>query len=388
MMNPASTTGTALAAPPARFDIYAQVHKGLRACMAASLVETGRMDSSDDPSVKCMLDNLDQLLDWCAGHLQKENQFVHPAIEARNPAACSRMAEEHAHHEASIAQLRESIDRLSRAGGAAREAAATRLYRQLAVFVADNLAHMETEESVNNAILWAGYADVELAELAELHAAIVAATSPSQLAVDVRWITPHLRPSELAALMRGLQASMPPDVFASVAAMVGAHLPPQRQRRLAAELGLPVPAPQAEPLAIVQRFIDAAFVRFDARAAAQCVTPDFVAHPWAAFGLPPGPAALEVVVPWFGNAFDEASAELADPLIDGDRVALRYTYAARHVGDLFGIAATGRRFRIEGICIVRLAGGRVAEYWREEDMLGLQRQLGVPTLLPAEATTA
>nr|WP_214699297.1 ester cyclase [Variovorax paradoxus] len=387
MTNPAtaSTTATAIDTPAARFDIYAQVHKGLRACMAATLVEVGRMDCGDDQAVKWVLDRLDQLLDWCVGHLQKENQFVHPAIEARDPAASLRMAGEHAHHDASIAQLRDDADRLSRAGGAARESAATRLYRQLAVFVADNLAHMDTEESVNNAILWAGYTD---AELAELHAAIVAATSPSQLAVDVRWITPHLSPSELAALMRGLQASMPPEVFAGVAGMVGPHLPPQGRRWLAFELGLPALAPHDDPLAIVERFIAATFVRFDAGAAAQWVTPDFVAHPWAAYGLPPGPAALEAVVPVFGNAFGEASAEVIDHMIDGDRVALRYVYAARHVGDLFGIAATGRRFRIEGICIVRLAGGRVAEYWREEDMLGLQRQLGVATLLPAEATAA
>lgn len=387
MTNPATASPTcaSIDTPAARFDIYAQVHKGLRACMAATLVEVGRMDCGDDQAVKCVLDGLDQLLDWCAGHLHKENQFVHPAIEARDPAASLRMAGEHVHHDACIAQLRDDADRLSRAGGAARESAAARLYRRLAGFVADNLAHMDTEETVNNAILWAGYTD---GELGELHAAIVAATSPSQLAVDVRWITPHLSPSEIAALMRGLQASMPPEVFAGVAGMVGPHLPPQARRRLAVELGLPALAPLDDPLAIVERFIAATFVRFDAAAAAQWVTPDFVAHPWAAHGLPPGPAALEAVVPVFGNAFCDASAEVVDHMVDGDRVALRYVYAARHVGDLFGIAATGRRFRIEGICIVRLAGGRVAEYWREEDMLGLQRQLGVATLLPAQASAA
>lgn len=207
------------------------------------------------------------------------------------------------------------------------------------------------------------------------------------MSVDVRWITPHLSPSELAALMRGLQSSMPPEVFVEVAGLVAPYIPPRRWHPLAVELALPAVAALDDALAVVERFIDAAFVRFDAATASRCVTDSFVGHPWAAFGLPAGPAALEAVVPLFGHAFADASVELLDPIVEGDRVALRYAYAARHVGDLFGIAATGRRFRIDGICFVRLSEGSIAEYWREEDMLGLQRQLGVPTLLPAEAAT-
>jgi predicted ester cyclase len=148
----------------------------------------------------------------------------------------------------------------------------------------------------------------------------------------------------------------------------------------------PVPAARsvASPHAdtrVVERFIDAVFVRFDADAAARLITPDFVSHPWAALGAPAGPAGVHAIVPFFRTAFGEVSATVLDRLVDGDRVALRYAYAGRHVGDLFGIPATGRHFRMEGIAILRLEDGRVAEYWREEDMLGLQRQLGVASLL-------
>ena len=130
-----------------------------------------------------------------------------------------------------------------------------------------------------------------------------------------------------------------------------------------------------------ERFIDAVFVRFDANAAVQLVTPDFVSHPWAALGAPPGPAGVHAMVPFFKTAFAEVRVTVLDRLADGDRIALRYAYAGRHVGDLFGLPATGRSFSIEGIAIIRIANGRVSEYWREEDMLGLQRQLGVASLL-------
>jgi predicted ester cyclase len=137
------------------------------------------------------------------------------------------------------------------------------------------------------------------------------------------------------------------------------------------------------PSTCAERFIDAAFVRFDAIDAAHCVTADFVSHPWAALGAPAGPAGVHTMVPFFKTAFAGVSATVLDRLVDGDRIALRYVYAGRHVGDLFGLPATGRAFSIEGIAIVRIADGLVAEYWREEDMLGLQRQLGVASLLAA-----
>lgn len=215
----AASTASTIAAPP-RFDLYALVHKGHRAFMAATLVELGRMDCEDDQALKRVLDQLDQLLDFCAGHVEKENRHVHAAIEARNPGASQRVAAEHAHHGAAIDSLRAEADRLARTAAGAREASAARLYRQTALFVAENLEHMELEESENNAVLWASYSD---AELAEIHAAIVAATSPDELALDAQWLAPSLRPSELAALMGGVRASMPAEVFAAIVAMVRPH---------------------------------------------------------------------------------------------------------------------------------------------------------------------
>jgi len=50
---------------------------------------------------------------------------------------------------------------------------------------------------------------------------------------------------------------------------------------------------------------------------------------------------------------------------------------------LFGMAPTRRAFEIAGIAIMRIdADGRIAEFWREEDMLTLQRQLGLASMLP------
>jgi predicted ester cyclase len=44
---------------------------------------------------------------------------------------------------------------------------------------------------------------------------------------------------------------------------------------------------------------------------------------------------------------------------------------------LLGVPATGKRFRISGIGIYRIAEGKVAENWEQTDLLGLMQQLGV-----------
>lgn len=368
-----------------RFDLYAQVHKGLRAFMCATLVDFGRIDADDDQQAKALLDQLDELLEFCSGHIDKEHAFVHAALAARAPGTARRIADEHTAHADAIEQLRADAHALACTRGAARRDAAVRLYRALAVFVAENLAHMELEESQCNAALWAAFSD---AELAELHGRIVAATAPEQMALGARWIVPNLTSAEREALLARVRATLPAPAFDGLLELVRPHLAPAEQQRLGSLLALPgwlAPAP-GSAMHCVRQFIDATFVHFDATAAAALVSPGFIAHPWAAYGLPPGPAALVLVTGVLRAAFSEVRLTIDDVLVDGDRLALRYLYEGRHSGELFGIAATGRRFKLAGIAIVRVVDGKVAEYWREEDMLELQRQLGAESS-PANAAS-
>lgn len=63
-------------------------------------------------------------------------------------------------------------------------------------------------------------------------------------------------------------------------------------------------------------------------------------------------------------------------VIDGDRHADRWVLTGTHRGELFGIAATGRRVRIEGATFTRLGtDGLVVEDIHFSDTLGLMAQL-------------
>ncbi len=73
---------------------------------------------------------------------------------------------------------------------------------------------------------------------------------------------------------------------------------------------------------------------------------------------------------------------LEDVIAEGDKVAVRWTSRGTHVGDGFGIPATGRSFTIQGIDVHQLRDGRMAEHWDVVDMYSLLIQLGA---LPAPA---
>ena len=79
-------------------------------------------------------------------------------------------------------------------------------------------------------------------------------------------------------------------------------------------------------------------------------------------------------------AFPDLRVEIRDMLAEGDRVVTRLVLEGTHTQRLMGVAASGRRVRIWGVRIDRLAEGRIVESWFHWDSLGLLEQIGA---LPA-----
>ena len=71
---------------------------------------------------------------------------------------------------------------------------------------------------------------------------------------------------------------------------------------------------------------------------------------------------------------------IADVVAEDDRVVVRWVNSGTHAGAFLGVPRTGRSFRIAGIDIHRVAGGRLAEHWHVIEEFALLQQLG---LLPA-----
>jgi len=216
-----------------RHDLYARVHKGLRVFMGDTLAAVGRMDPADADDAAAALGQLRLLLELCQSHLEHENRFLHTAMEARRPGSAARTDEDHVGHEEAIDELTAEIGAVERATGAARTAAAHRLYLRLATFVAENLAHMHVEETANNAVLWACYTDDEL--LAIEHA-LVAAIPPQKMGAFLRWMLPSMSHAERVAMLSGMRQGAPAEAFAGVLGLTRAYVPARDWAKLAAAL--------------------------------------------------------------------------------------------------------------------------------------------------------
>jgi iron-sulfur cluster repair protein YtfE (RIC family) len=223
------------AATAPRHDLYASIHKALRSFMSETLLRISRIDVADATDRDAALAELDALLTLCSEHLRHENEFVHTAIEARQPAGSRRVADEHNEHLQSIAALRAEAEGLRSAAPDEADRLALRLYRHLALFVAENFQHMHIEETAHHALLWQHCSD---AELDALHDRLLASIAPQEHVLVARWMVPACTPRERAAIVGAAQAQMPPEAVLGVLAVVRPHVDDTGWLKLAAAVGI------------------------------------------------------------------------------------------------------------------------------------------------------
>ena len=132
----------------------------------------------------------------------------------------------------------------------------------------------------------------------------------------------------------------------------------------------------------VRRFIDEVFVKGNPDGVDKLVTHDFTPHSWGK--IPPGVEPLKQAIRRVHAGLSDVRFKIEDMLAEDDKVAVRATAHAKQQGDFMGIPASGREYTISETHIFHMRDGKVAEHWRDADMLGLMQQLGA---LPEARTT-
>jgi len=77
------------------------------------------------------------------------------------------------------------------------------------------------------------------------------------------------------------------------------------------------------------------------------------------------------------KAFPDIHLTIDDMVVEGDKVATRWTLTGTHKGEFMGRPPTNKKVTIWGITIDRVAGGKFVESWVRYDNLGLMQQLGL-----------
>jgi|SRR5450631_496022 steroid delta-isomerase-like uncharacterized protein len=100
------------------------------------------------------------------------------------------------------------------------------------------------------------------------------------------------------------------------------------------------------------------------------------------YGLPPGMAdgheGFKKVLGPFFEAFPDLHLEVQFTVADDDRIVLYSSTTGTHRGPLMGMAATGKRFKVNGTDIFRFNDeGKIAAHWGVFDTFGMLAQLGL-----------
>ena len=127
--------------------------------------------------------------------------------------------------------------------------------------------------------------------------------------------------------------------------------------------------------AMVSRFVEEGLTQANPEAFDEFVAPDFVHYTGGKVDVE-GIEAFKEFITMLHTAFD-LKFPGEDIFAEGDKVVVRTTYSGTHQGEFHGIAPTGKDVVFTGICIFRIADGKIAEIWTEYDVLGLMQQLGV-----------
>lgn len=132
--------------------------------------------------------------------------------------------------------------------------------------------------------------------------------------------------------------------------------------------------------AIATRIFDEVISRGDRALAEQLIAPSYVDHR----GGPQGREGFLLGLKAIRAAFPDWTSTVEDMVVEGDRVAARWTVRGTHRGPFMGMPATNRAITMQEAGILRFENGQLAEIWRVADELSLLRQLGV--LPPAQDT--
>lgn len=219
-----------------RFNMYAGIHKALRALMTDTLLAVGRADPGDDTEVHDACDRVVELMEFCERHIEHENRFIHTALRARCPGVCDAVADDHDDHLRHTRHLSAAARAVGGVPAAERAAALHALYLALALFVADNLQHMHAEETQHNAALWAAYNDFELLAI---HDELVASIPPEEMMVTARWLFPSMNALERCMLANDMQAKAPAPAFDALLDLARQHLTQRDWAKLTRSINLP-----------------------------------------------------------------------------------------------------------------------------------------------------
>lgn len=129
---------------------------------------------------------------------------------------------------------------------------------------------------------------------------------------------------------------------------------------------------------VVSQFIDLAFVKNNLDEAAKLLADKYQIHdPSRPNGILVGRDAWKPGQSMYAKAIPNRRWTIQRQFQDGDHVITQWTIEGTQTGDLPGIPATNRPFKVEGMVISRVEEEKIVEQWQVWDTQGFLEQINV-----------
>ncbi|MGB8194041.1 MAG: hemerythrin domain-containing protein [Chitinophagaceae bacterium] len=194
-----------------RFNIFNQIHKGLRAMLYNMALTIQHTDFSREEEAKATLRKMKQVLELYAEHGGHEDNIVFPAVREVSPATVASLEAEHEKDEQLTNDLLLQIHTYRYAANIIEKVAVGySIHLAFQEFVAFNLQHMCREEQTINPLLWEKYSDLELMQLQK---EVRMQVKPESEIIFTRWMLQGLSDGEIKMWFSKVQESAPAAVW-------------------------------------------------------------------------------------------------------------------------------------------------------------------------------
>jgi hypothetical protein len=198
------------------YDIYRNVHKGIRVEMFAVATELGSLDPDDTAACRRFASRFRILELLLTKHAMHEDLHLESAIAEALGDRAAQLAVAHVMLESQVERIGRIVDAALTAAGPDRRAGLHMAYLELAAFVGAYLQHQDDEERIVMRALDAAF---PTAALAQLDAAIVASISPEILGQFLAIMLPAMNVLDRCELLAEIRAHAPAEAFAGIWAL-------------------------------------------------------------------------------------------------------------------------------------------------------------------------
>jgi hypothetical protein len=215
------------------FDLYRDIHKGIRAELFDVTLASGRIDPScraDRAALAGHVLSVGQVLEMHAHH---EDVNLEPVLLEHAPSLAEQIDRDHHVLDARFGFVTELAQSTVDAAAADQRRLMHLLYLELSGFTSAYLAHQSVEERV---VMPALERAVGVDAVVGLHVSIVSAIAPEQMARSLAFMLPAMNIDDRTELLTGMKKTAPKEAFEAVTGLAKSVLEPTDFAALAARL--------------------------------------------------------------------------------------------------------------------------------------------------------